>query len=429
MIARPDRLAPKRLIAQAAGIVAACLLIGVVFNLLSPRGIPYDCEKVPRPEKERPAAVAVGEVDETSLEAARAQVAADPALAEVFVIIEPGFVQDRIPLLNAFDLWSTDKAVFVDARTDNEYRKGHIEGALHFDVHHFDDEYPGPFADIPKTTPIIAYCAGTSCDLSMELAQRLAEEGYFLVGYVEDGWNVWVNNGFPAVTGPHPRAVVDSGDGAADAPASRGLAPLPATLLLVAGLGVLAVLIGLAGRHLTLPDSAHAALSVVCRLLLGALFITASYDKIGHAADFYWVVRDYHLLPCALGPLAAMVLPWIELVAGVLLILGLLTPGANAVVLGLTAVFTAGIISAIWRNLSMDCGCFDLFAIVEKIAGADTARRGWVRALSTVGWPTVIRDIVFMLPGIYLLLRPNRFLSLDALLEKTRPGGAKPFTG
>lgn len=100
----------------------------------------------------------------------------------------------------------------------------------------------------------------------------------------------------------------------------------------------------------------HIALAL--RLSAGALLIYASYDKLLDPQPFADAIDEYRILPLALVDVTAVVLPWIELVAGLCLITGLGTPGAGLVTAALAAVYCGAIASALLRGLEIGCGCF-----------------------------------------------------------------------
>ena len=98
--------------------------------------------------------------------------------------------------------------------------------------------------------------------------------------------------------------------------------------------------------------------ALVFRFAAGGLLIAASYDKLLDPQPFADAVDDYRILPFALVGLVAVVLPWVELVTGVCLILGLGAPGAGLVAAALAAVYTGAIAAALLRGLEIGCGCF-----------------------------------------------------------------------
>lgn len=101
-------------------------------------------------------------------------------------------------------------------------------------------------------------------------------------------------------------------------------------------------------------------IALVLRVCLGAWFVYAGGLKIfGSGLErFVTDVENYQLVSGPLAMVAAFVVPWVEVVAGVCFMLGILRQGAWATMLGLVVVFTVAVGSAWWRGLDITCGCF-----------------------------------------------------------------------
>ncbi len=99
-------------------------------------------------------------------------------------------------------------------------------------------------------------------------------------------------------------------------------------------------------------------LILILRLLLGGLFVYAGIGKIWDPADFAGKIDNYRMLPYLLVTLTAVVLPWVEVICGLLLIFGRRLCGASLVLIVLNVVFIIAIGSAMARGLDIDCGCF-----------------------------------------------------------------------
>jgi hypothetical protein len=72
-------------------------------------------------------------------------------------------------------------------------------------------------------------------------------------------------------------------------------------------------------------------------------------------------VHNFHLepfIPMAATNLLAMTIPWVELIAGLALVAGVRPRAGALVYTALLAVFTIGVVAALARGLSFDCGCF-----------------------------------------------------------------------
>jgi uncharacterized membrane protein YphA (DoxX/SURF4 family) len=99
-------------------------------------------------------------------------------------------------------------------------------------------------------------------------------------------------------------------------------------------------------------------LGLVVRLVVGGVWVAAGVVKLPHPADSVAAVRAYQALPPDLVAPVGQLLPVVEVVIGVMLILGLLTRGAAALSALLLVGFLIGIISVWARDIDIDCGCF-----------------------------------------------------------------------
>ena len=128
---------------------------------------------------------------------------------------------------------------------------------------------------------------------------------------------------------------------------------------------------------------------LICRIVLGGIFIYASLDKIAHPAEFAKAIGNYHVLPFGLENLLALTLPWLELLAGVALITGVMVDGAAIMVIIMNIIFIFAISQALARGISIECGCFSV-----TTEGGDN-----------IGLQTVIRDIGYLIMGFIVLYR------------------------
>jgi len=126
------------------------------------------------------------------------------------------------------------------------------------------------------------------------------------------------------------------------------------------------------------------------RIILGIVFVYASIDKILHPADFADSVFNYQILPDSLINLTALILPYLELILGISLIIGIALPGAAFLSNLLLVTFMAALIFNLARGLNIHCGCFS-----AKAEAAEGHEMIW----------TVLRDSVFLLMGMFLFLR------------------------
>jgi uncharacterized membrane protein YphA (DoxX/SURF4 family) len=105
----------------------------------------------------------------------------------------------------------------------------------------------------------------------------------------------------------------------------------------------------------------HPTVRRAAQIAAGLIFLAAALPKIADLPGFAASVHNFRLeavIPMAATNLLAMTIPWVELVAGLALVTGV-RPRAGAMVYTvLLAVFTIGVMQAMARGLSFDCGCF-----------------------------------------------------------------------
>jgi uncharacterized membrane protein YphA (DoxX/SURF4 family) len=104
---------------------------------------------------------------------------------------------------------------------------------------------------------------------------------------------------------------------------------------------------------------AHPWLTIRVQLALGVFFVAAALPKIVDPPSFAHMVYNYRIVPGAAINLMAIVMPWIELLCGLALILGIWTAAARAIVAAMLFVFITAISINLARGNIIDCGCFD----------------------------------------------------------------------
>jgi uncharacterized membrane protein YphA (DoxX/SURF4 family) len=127
---------------------------------------------------------------------------------------------------------------------------------------------------------------------------------------------------------------------------------------------------------------------IFARLLMGVVFLYASYDKILNPGDFAQIVYNYQILPDSLINITALVLPWSELILGICLISGFWLRGAALLGAVLMTTFTAALAYNEIRGLDVACGCF-----------TTNGSAGPANLL------TIIRDLVLLAISLYIALR------------------------
>ena len=140
-------------------------------------------------------------------------------------------------------------------------------------------------------------------------------------------------------------------------------------------------------------------LTLLARLILGAVLLVAGALKVPNLPKSAMAVRAYEMLPIPMANFLGYTLPWIEIGLGLLLIVGV-TVKISGALGGLTMLaFIIAIAQAWARGLSIDCGCFGGGGAVDP---EDT------KYLSEI-----IRDIGLLALGIYLYYFPKGKFGLD----------------
>jgi uncharacterized membrane protein YphA (DoxX/SURF4 family) len=125
--------------------------------------------------------------------------------------------------------------------------------------------------------------------------------------------------------------------------------------------------------------------------MLGVTFIVAAVNKIGDSGKFATIIYGYYLFPGWIINLSAIVLPFVELVAGVALVAGVYPRSALMIVNTLLFVFIGAIMINLVRGHQFDCGCFSL-------AASDTVESAvWL----------LVRDLGLLICGAYLWFKSS----------------------
>jgi uncharacterized membrane protein YphA (DoxX/SURF4 family) len=126
-------------------------------------------------------------------------------------------------------------------------------------------------------------------------------------------------------------------------------------------------------------------LEIALRWILGVTFIYASYYKIMSPMDFAKIIYGYNLFPAFLINLIAVIVPFIELISGLSLLLGIFPRSAALIINGLLLAFILILTINIIRGHEFDCGCF---------------------SASKTGSPVmmVARDVIYLMMGLQVFL-------------------------
>jgi uncharacterized membrane protein YphA (DoxX/SURF4 family) len=118
---------------------------------------------------------------------------------------------------------------------------------------------------------------------------------------------------------------------------------------------------------------------LLARLVVGGMFAWLALPKIARPGEFLKEIHTYAILPETppqLLNLTAVAMPWIELMGGLALLLGILVRGSGAVLATMLIAFTAAISSRALSihntqgtpllEVAFDCGCGTGLVIIWK---------------------------------------------------------------
>lgn len=161
-----NHISLRRTFVEVIGIVLVSVVVGLLYNLLSPTGIPLLAEPV--------------EVN--------------------------GWEKYAISLEMAWEKYDSGEALFLDARSVDDYAAGHILGALNFPADDFESQLSQIFDLLIGDREVITYCGGEECHSSTDLADALRAVGCVKVWVFYSGWVSWKEIGYPVEYGPAPNA-------------------------------------------------------------------------------------------------------------------------------------------------------------------------------------------------------------------------------
>ena len=139
----------------------------------------------------------------------------------------------------------------------------------------------------------------------------------------------------------------------------------------------------------------NSILLLAIRIFFGFIFIFAAVTKIADPAGFSQSIYNYKLMPDFIINLLAIAFPWIELVAGILLVFGISVKENSAILSGLLVIFIFAIAISLFRGLNIDCGCFGT-------AGG-----------TKVGIQKILENIGLLILGLILIKFDSKILCLS----------------
>ena len=164
---------PFHILLKAIGIVILGSFVGIIYNSLSPQGITLKGSWSKK-------------VNQDSL------------------VVPYSYQEDDPPAINLDDArmkFQSDETIFLDSRYPEDYKSGHIKGAINFPYEEFEEYSSQVLPKLSFDKEIITYCDGSECETSLLLALELRDMGYKNVKVFFGGWSEWQKADLPIKVG------------------------------------------------------------------------------------------------------------------------------------------------------------------------------------------------------------------------------------
>ncbi len=142
-------------------------------------------------------------------------------------------------------------------------------------------------------------------------------------------------------------------------------------------------------------------LSFVFRLAFGVTFIVSGAWKLPEGGSFVTKVEGFDLLPDALAQFYGTALPWVEIVIGALLVLGLFSRLASAIGGLVSLSFIVANSLVLYRGLNLECGCFGDLAVLQTR-------------------DALLIDFAMLIMALQILFHKGELLSLDSRIFRKK---------
>lgn len=140
-------------------------------------------------------------------------------------------------------------------------------------------------------------------------------------------------------------------------------------------------------------------IQLIARLTVGFVFLAFSLDKIVEPAEFAKSMTNYQILPSFLINISSLILPWVELLIGVFLIVGVRLKASSLISTGLLSIFIIAVAIAWAKGLDINCGC--------------SATKP-----QSVGLPKILENTAMLVLSIIIYYFPNSKFTFERFLKK-----------
>ncbi|MBX3043801.1 MAG: DoxX family membrane protein [Candidatus Kapabacteria bacterium] len=137
---------------------------------------------------------------------------------------------------------------------------------------------------------------------------------------------------------------------------------------------------------------------LIARIILGYIFITYGAGKISNPEKFASEIANFALVPEFTLNILALILPWVEFLAGVFILFGIRLKSSSIITGGLMILFVFSVAWAMAMGLDINCGCSSTNP-------------------QKVGLPKLLENVGLFTLSLYIFLFPNKRFSLESFTE------------
>ena len=154
-------------------------------------------------------------------------------------------------------------------------------------------------------------------------------------------------------------------------------------------------------KNINIPKNEYINLAI--RIIVGLVFIVTGTSKIVDPTLFAREISNYDMMFPPFINLIAIVLPWVELVVGILFICGIRIKANTILLAAMLLVFNIAVATAWARGLDINCGCYS--NIAEQTVGIQKLAENFA--------------MIAILAFVYFF--PNNKLSLEHYIKMEMP--------
>lgn len=136
-------------------------------------------------------------------------------------------------------------------------------------------------------------------------------------------------------------------------------------------------------------------LVLFARVVVALMFIIVGVSKITQPEEFAREISNYQLLPIIFINPLAIILPWLEVITGMMILFGVQIRANAIIVTSMLIAFTIAIIIAVAKGLSINCGCYSQIAAQK------------------VGLPKILENTGLIILALILVFTENNKLQIQ----------------